>query len=82
VRGGALNETCGAALDTLTADELEIYQELIRFQTVARVLEESKATDFMVLLLSHAPLQKGFFRLAKTSGALLEETVITRPQSA
>jgi hypothetical protein len=78
----ALNETCGAAEDTVTADKLEIYQQLIRFQTVTRVLEESKATDFMVLLLSHALLQKGFFRLAKTSGALLEETVIPRPQSA
>jgi hypothetical protein len=46
----ALNETCGAAEDTVTADKLEIYQQLIRFQTVTRVLEESKATDFMVVL--------------------------------
>jgi hypothetical protein len=39
-------------------------------------------TDFMVLLLSHALLQKGFFRPTRTTGALLEETVINRAQSA
>lgn len=78
----ALNESCGAPVNTLTADELEIYQQLIRYQTVARVLDESEVTDFMVLLLSHALLQKGFFRPTKTAGSLLEQTVINRPQSA
>jgi hypothetical protein len=75
----ALNETCGFAVNTLTADELEIYQRLIRCLTVARVLDESPMTDFNVLLLSHALLQKSFFRPTKTPGALLEETVINRP---
>jgi hypothetical protein len=46
------------------------------------VLDESEVTDFMALLLSHGLLQKGFFRPTKTPGALLEETVINRPQSA
>ncbi len=78
----ALNESCGTPVNALTADELEIYQQLIRYQTVSRVLEESEVTDFMVLLLSHALMQKGFFRPAKTSGALLEETVINRPKPA
>lgn len=78
----ALNESCGTPVNALTADEIEIYQQLIRYQTVVRVLEESPMTDFMVLLLSHALIQKGFFRTTKTPGALLEETVINRPQSA
>jgi pSer/pThr/pTyr-binding forkhead associated (FHA) protein len=78
----ALNESCGAPVNTLTADEIEIYQQLIRHQTVARVLDEAEMTDFMVLLLTHALLQKGFFRTTKTPGALLEETVIKGPKSA
>ena len=78
----ALNESCAIAVNTLTADELEIYRELIRCQTVARVLDESPLTDFMVLLLSHALFQKGFFRSTKTTVPLLDETVINRPQSA
>jgi pSer/pThr/pTyr-binding forkhead associated (FHA) protein len=78
----ALNESCGIAVNTLTADELEIYVRLIRCQTVARVLDESPMTDFMVLLLSHALFQKGFFRPTKTTGPVPEETVINRPQSA
>jgi len=78
----ALNESCGIPVNTLTADEVEIYQQIIRYQTVARVLDESEMTDFMVLLLSHALLQKGFFRPTKTLGAPLEETVIKPPQSA
>lgn len=71
-----LNENCAAPVNTLTADELVVYRQLIRHQTVARVLEESEATDFMVLLLSHALLQKGFFRAPKGASPLLEETVI------
>ena len=77
----ALNESCGIAVNTLTAGELEIYRQLVRCQTVARVLDESPMTDFMVLLLTHALLQKGFFLPTKTTGPLLEETVINRPQS-
>ncbi len=76
-----LNEACGVPVSTLTADELEIYQQLIRHQTVARVLDESEMTDFMVLLLSHALLQKGFFRPTKRAAPLLEKTVIN-PQGA
>ncbi len=74
----ALDGSCATPVNTLTADELEIYLHLIRYQTLARVLEESAMTDFMVLLLSHALLQKGFFKSTSTAGAGLEETVINR----
>jgi len=77
-----LNESCGIPVNTLTADELEIYQRLIRCQTIGRTLDESATTDFMALLLIHALLQKGFFRAAKSPGMLLEPTVIPRPQPA
>jgi hypothetical protein len=76
-----LDGGCGLAVSTLTADELATYQELIRYRIVGRVLEESKLTDFKVLLLSHALLQKGFFKPAKSGEVPLQETVI-RPQSA
>ncbi|MGH9323723.1 MAG: DUF4388 domain-containing protein, partial [Vicinamibacteria bacterium] len=75
----ALDASCALPVNTLTADELELYQQLIRYQTVVRALEESPMTDFMVLLLSHGLLQKGFFRPTKTPGALLEETTVSRP---
>jgi hypothetical protein len=41
-------------------------------------------TDFMVLLLSHALLQKGFFKTPRTPGreAPLDATVIRPVQSA
>jgi hypothetical protein len=76
-----LDGSCGIAVNTLTADELEIYLQLIRCQTVARVLDQSSMTDFMVLLLTHALVQKGFFRSTKTTGPPLEDTVIKGPQS-
>jgi hypothetical protein len=75
----ALDETCGLALNTLSADEIEIYRDLVRYPTIARVLDESEKTDFMVLLLTHGLLQKGFFRQTKTTGAILEETMMNRP---
>ena len=76
-----LDGGCGLAVSTLTAEELATYQELIRYRIVGRVLEESKLTDFKVLLLSHALLQKGFFKPAKSGEVPLQETVI-RAQSA
>jgi pSer/pThr/pTyr-binding forkhead associated (FHA) protein len=79
-----LDESCAVPVNTLTADELEIYRQLIRHQTLDRTLEASKMTDFMVLLLSHALLQKGFFKMPRTPGreAPLDATVIRPVQSA
>jgi pSer/pThr/pTyr-binding forkhead associated (FHA) protein len=78
----ALNESCGVPVNTLTRDEVEIYQQIIRYRTLARVLDESAMTDFMVMLLTHALLEKGFFRPTKNTAAALEETVIKGPQGA
>jgi hypothetical protein len=75
----ALDETCGLPVNSLSADELEIYRDLVRYPTIARVLDESEKTDFMVLFLTHGLLQKGFFRQTKTTGAIPEETMMNRP---
>lgn len=77
----ALNASCDVPVNALTGDEVEIYKGLIRHQTVARVLDESPMTDFMVLVLTHSLLQKGFFLPTTTPEALLEQTVINLPQS-
>jgi pSer/pThr/pTyr-binding forkhead associated (FHA) protein len=74
----ALNENCAIPVKALTSDELEIYQYVIRYQSLLRVLEESPMTDFMVLVLTHGLLQKGFFLATRSASALLEETSFSR----
>jgi hypothetical protein len=76
-----LNADCSLPVSTLTADEIQIYQELIRCRTSVRILDESEMTDFMVLLLIHGLLQKGFFRTANRTESPLEPTLVNRPQS-
>ncbi|HJS74997.1 MAG TPA: FHA domain-containing protein [Vicinamibacteria bacterium] len=76
-----LDERCTIPVSTLTADEIATYQELIRYRVVGRVLDESKLTDFTVLLSSHTLLQKGFFKPVRSADVPLQETVI-KPQSA
>jgi pSer/pThr/pTyr-binding forkhead associated (FHA) protein len=77
----ALNENCAIPVKALTAEELEIYQYVIRYQSLLRVLEESPMTDFMVLVLTHGLLQKGFFVATRSASALLEETSFSRGPS-
>lgn len=78
----ALDEDCAAAVSTLTPEELEIYQFLIRYQTIVKVMEESPLTDFAVLRLVHGLLAKGFFRTTRTTGGLLEDTAFSRPEAS
>ncbi len=61
-----LDGSCTVAVNTLTADEVEIYQCLVRHQAIGRVLDESPMTDFMVLMVIHGLLQRGFFRVPVT----------------
>ncbi|TDI35813.1 MAG: FHA domain-containing protein [Acidobacteria bacterium] len=75
-----LNDACDVAVNALSADELEIYEYLIRYQTIVRVMEESELTDFQVLRHIHSLLARGFFRTTKASDGLLEETSFSRPE--
>ena len=78
----AMNEDCKKPVSLLSSNELEIYQDLIRYLTIMRVLEESPFSDFNVLQLIYGLVSKGFFRVTRTSGALLEETSFSRPQAS
>lgn len=77
-----MNEECSIAVNTLNPDELEIYQYLVRYQTIVKVMEESGFTDFTVLRLIHGLLARGFFRTTRTNGGLLEDTAFSRPEAS
>ena len=63
-------------------DEIEIYQYLVRYQTIVKVMEESPFTDFIVLKHIHGLLARGFFRTTRSSGGLLEDTAFSRPEAS
>lgn len=78
----ALDEDCSKPINSLTPDEIEVYQYLIRYQTIVKVMEESPFTDFMVLKHIHGLLARGFFRTTRSSGGLLEDTSFSRPEAS
>jgi hypothetical protein len=73
-----LKEDCPLPLTAHTSAEIEIYQRLIRYQTIATVLEETPMPDVRILRLIHALIRKGVFEVADSSSALLEETFVFR----
>lgn len=77
----ALNEDCRLPVNTLSSDEIEIYQDLVRFQTIVKVMEESPLTDFTILKLIHGLLEKGFFRTTRSTGSVLEDTAYSRSEA-
>ena len=78
----ALDEECSKPINSLSPDEIEIYQHLIRYQTIVKVMEESQFTDFTILRLIHGLLARGFFRTTRASGGLLEDTSFSRPEAS
>lgn len=78
----ALDEECSQAINTLSPDEVEVYEYLVRYQTIVKVMEESPFTDFTVLRLIHGLLARGFFRTSRASAGLLEETSVSRPEAS
>lgn len=71
-----LDENCPLPLCELSPAEIEILQELIRHQTIARILEASPMTDFRILSLIWGLLKKKVFAFSQSSSNLLEETFI------
>ena len=77
-----LDEDCSKAINTLSPDEIDVYQHLVRYQTIVKVMEESSFTDFTALRLIHGLLARGFFRTSRASAGLLEETAVSRPEAS
>jgi hypothetical protein len=75
-----LKEDCPLPLCELSPAEIEIFQAIIRHETIAKVLEKSPVTDLKILTPVLSLLKKKVFTVAESSSALLEETFILRSQ--
>jgi pSer/pThr/pTyr-binding forkhead associated (FHA) protein len=75
-----LKEDCSLPVSAHSSAEIEIYQSIIRYQTIARVLEETSMTDFRALLSINALLRKGVVEVSETTDAQLEDTFVLRAQ--
>ncbi len=77
----ALKEDCPLPVSAHSAAEIEIYMSIIRYQTIAAVLEVTPMTDCRVLRLIRALIKKGVFTLSSTSDYLPEETFVFRREA-
>jgi hypothetical protein len=73
-----LKEDCPLPLTAHTSAEIDIYQGIIRHQTLARVLEQTPMTDVKALRLAHALVRKGVFAITESEDSLLEQTSVIR----
>ena len=73
-----LKENCPLPPSAYTPAEFQIFQFVIRYETIAAVLEASPLTDERALRLIHTLLRKGIFETVGGSESLLEETVPNR----
>ena len=69
-----LKEDCTLPPSAYTPAELEVFQEVIRQETLVRVLEASKMTDTALLRIMDGLVRKGVFGVASTHQRQLEET--------
>ena len=72
-----LREDCPLPLTAHTPAEIEIYQCVIRYETIAEVLEQSPLTDVRVLRLIDSLVRKGVFEISTNSDVLLEDTFVS-----
>ena len=75
-----LKEDCSLPPSAYTPAELEVFQAVIRQETLVRVLESSKMTDTTLLRIIDGLLRKGVFGVATDPHRQLEETCILSPQ--
>ena len=73
-----LKEDCPLPPSVYTPAEFQIFQAVIRYETIAAVLEASPLTDERALRLIHTLLRKGIFETVGGSGTPLEETLRNR----
>jgi len=75
-----LKESCTLAICALSPAEIEVYQGIIRYETIEKMLESSQLSDSRALGLVNSLLQQGVFELGGSSPALLEATFLSRPE--
>lgn len=75
-----LKEDCSLPVSAHSSAEIQIYQDIIRHETIAKVLEETTMTDCRVLRLIHALIRKGVFAVSEVSDYSLEDTIVYRPR--
>lgn len=75
-----LKDDCPLPLTAHTSAEIEIYQSLIRVQTISAVLEDSPIPDARALRLIHALIRKKVFDIAESTSGLFDETFTFRPE--
>lgn len=74
-----LEEDCPLPMTAHSPDEIEMFQLIIRHETISAVLEKSTLADVRVLRLIDSLLRKGVFDDARTSDASFEETLLPAP---
>ncbi len=70
-----LKEDCTLPPSAYTPAELQIFQAVIRYETVAKVMDTSPMTDTTVLCLIDALVRKGVFEVARRADGRLHETL-------
>lgn len=73
-----LKEDCPLPLTAHSPAEIEIFQAIIRYETIGNVVERSRLADVRVLKLIDSLLRKGVFSVVK-SETTMEETFVSRP---
>jgi FHA domain/Domain of unknown function (DUF4388) len=73
-----LRESCKMRICDFTPAEMEVFQGIVRHQTVSSVVEESTMTDLRVMSLVHALVVKRVFEMEEGSSLLEQTNIITR----
>ena len=73
-----LKEDCPLPMSAHSPAEIEIFQGIIRHETIGKLLEASPLTDMRVLSLVESLLRKGVFEVTRASETLLESTFVSR----
>ena len=74
IRRSFLKEDCTLPPSAYTPAELDVFQTVIRQETLVRVLESSRMTDTALLRILDGLLRKGVFGVARGPQVQLEET--------
>jgi len=74
-----LREDCSLPLSSFSPAEIEVFQSIIRYQTIQQILDNSPLTDFRILNLIFTLLQKKVFSISESADGMLEQTSVMIP---